>query len=265
MVDQNPIGRTPRSNPVTYIKAFDAIREAFTGTPQARRKNLSPGYFSFNVPGGRCETCEGTGIIKIEMQFMADIELECEACKGKRYKQDVLEIKLKGNNGLHKNISEVLHMTVIDAINFFKPFPKVIKKLKILDNVGLGYLRLGQSATTLSGGESQRVKLAYHLTFQENNSHTLFIFDEPTTGLHFYDISKLLSAFDELIRKGNSVLVIEHNLDVIKYSDHVIDLGPESGDRGGYVIAEGTPEEIIKAERSFTGKFLKKVLKKNNS
>lgn len=261
MVDQNPIGKTPRSNPVTYIKVFDLIRDAFADTKEARRNNFYPGYFSFNVPGGRCENCEGTGILRIEMQFMADIILECESCGGKRYKQDVLEIKLKGNDGEHKNISEILDMTISESINFFKRYPKIVKKLKTLEDVGLGYIRMGQSATTLSGGESQRVKLAYHLTFQEENKHTLFVFDEPTTGLHYYDISKLLKCFDELIKKGNSVLVIEHNLEVIKCADYIIDLGPESGDEGGYLVAAGTPEEIIKEPKSYTGKFLKKFLK----
>lgn len=261
MVDQNPIGKTSRSNPVTYIKAFDIIRETFADSPEAKRKNLYSGYFSFNVPGGRCESCEGTGNIKIEMQFMADIILECEVCKGKRYKKDVLDIKLKGNEGIHKNISEVLEMTVLEAINFFKPYPRIVKKLKILDDVGLGYLRVGQSATTLSGGESQRVKLAYHLTFQETGMHTLFVFDEPTTGLHYYDVSKLLKCFEELIHKGNSVLVIEHNLEVIKCADYIIDLGPDSGDEGGFVVATGTPEEVIKEKKSYTGKYLKGFLR----
>jgi excinuclease ABC subunit A len=260
MIDQNPIGKTSRSNPVTYIKAFDIIRETFADSPDAKKKNLYSGYFSFNVPGGRCETCEGTGVIRIEMQFMADIILECESCKGKRYKTDVLDIKLKGNEGIHKNISEVLEMTVLEAIDFFKPYPRITKKLQILDDVGLGYLRVGQSATTLSGGESQRVKLAFHLTFQDEDRHTLFVFDEPTTGLHYYDVSKLLKCFEELIKKGNSVLVIEHNLEVIKCADHVIDLGPESGDEGGYIVAEGTPEEITKVKASYTGKYLKNVL-----
>jgi excinuclease ABC subunit A len=260
MVDQNPIGKTPRSNPVTYIKAFDIIRETFADSPEAKKKGLYSGYFSFNVPGGRCETCEGTGIIKIEMQFMADIILECEACRGKRYNQDVLEMKLKGNENMHKNISEVLEMTVLEALYFFKPYPKILKKLKILDDVGLGYLRVGQSSTTLSGGESQRVKLAFHLSFQEQNKHSLFIFDEPTTGLHYYDVSKLLKCFEELIKKGNSVLVIEHNLEIIKCADQIIDLGPESGDRGGNVVAVGTPEEIIHEKNSYTGQYLKKVL-----
>ncbi len=260
MIDQNPIGKSSRSNPVTYIKAFDIIRDTFAESHDAKKKNLYSGYFSFNVPGGRCETCEGTGIIKIEMQFMADIILECETCKGKRYKSDVLDIKLKGNEGMHKNISEILEMTVLEAINFFKPFPKIVKKLKVLDDVGLGYLRVGQSATTLSGGESQRVKLAYHLTFQEEDRHTLFVFDEPTTGLHYYDVSKLLKCFEELIKKGNSILVIEHNLEVIKCADQIIDLGPESGDEGGYVVATGTPEEIVNESKSYTGKFLANVL-----
>lgn len=260
MIDQNPIGKTPRSNPVTYIKAFDVIRDAFAAIAESRKRNLYSGFFSFNVPGGRCETCEGTGVIRIEMQFMADIILECETCKGKRYKAEVLDIKLKGNEGMHKNISEILEMTVIEAINFFKPYPKIVKKIKVLDDVGLGYLRVGQSATTLSGGESQRVKLAYHLTFQEEDRHTLFVFDEPTTGLHYYDVSKLLKCFDELILKGNSVLVIEHNLEVIKCADYIIDLGPESGDEGGYIVACGTPEEIIKEKKSYTGKYLKNVL-----
>ncbi len=261
MIDQNPIGKTSRSNPVTYIKAFDIIRETYAESHDAKKKNLYSGYFSFNVPGGRCETCEGTGIIKIEMQFMADIILECETCKGKRYKSDVLDIKLKGNEGMHRNISEVLEMTVLEAIHFFRPFPRIVKKLKVLDDVGLGYLRVGQSATTLSGGESQRVKLAYHLTFQEEDKHTLFVFDEPTTGLHYYDVSKLLKCFEELIKKGNSILVIEHNLEVIKCADYVIDLGPESGDEGGFIVAEGTPEEIVKEKKSYTGKYLANVLK----
>ena len=260
MIDQKPSGKTPRSNPVTYIKAFDIIRDTFASGSESKKRNLYSGYFSFNVPGGRCETCEGTGVIRIEMQFMADIMLECETCFGKRYKQEVLDIKLKGNEGIHRNISEVLEMTVLEAADFFKPYPKIVSKLKVLDNVGLGYLRVGQSATTLSGGESQRVKLAYHLTFQEEGRHTLFVFDEPTTGLHFYDVSKLLKCFEELIRNGNSVLVIEHNLEVIKCADYIIDLGPESGDEGGYVVTSGTPEEIIKEKSSYTGKYLKNVL-----
>ncbi|MBS1517217.1 MAG: excinuclease ABC subunit UvrA [Bacteroidetes bacterium] len=260
MVDQNPIGKTSRSNPVTYIKAFDLIREAFAGTPESKRKNFYSGHFSFNVSGGRCEKCEGTGMINIEMQFMADIVLECEECGGKRYRDEILEVKIKGSDGSRKNISEVLDMTVSEAVVFFKNFPKIVKKLKVLEEVGLGYIRVGQSATTLSGGESQRVKLAYHLTFQEKDRKTLFIFDEPTTGLHYYDVSKLLKCFDELIKKGNSVLVIEHNLEVIKCADHIIDLGPESGDEGGYIVAEGTPEFVAGIKKSYTGRYLKNVL-----
>jgi excinuclease ABC subunit A len=260
LVDQSPIGKTSRSNPVTYIKAFDEIRDTFASTNYAKRKHLSGGYFSFNVPGGRCETCEGTGVIKVEMQFMADIYLECEVCRGKRYKTDTLEVTVKGGDGTSKNIYEVLEMTVNEAIQFFKPYPKIIRKLKVLGDVGLGYIKLGQSGTTLSGGESQRVKLAYYLTFQSENSNKLFIFDEPTTGLHFYDISKLLKCFDALIQKGNSIVVIEHNLEVIKCADYIIDLGPDCGDRGGEVVATGSPEEIIKSTRSFTGKYLKGVM-----
>ncbi len=260
LIDQSQIGKSIRSNPVTYIKAFDDIREAFASTPYSKRKNFDNGTFSFNVPGGRCETCEGAGVIKIEMQFMADIFLECESCSGKRYKADTLEVKIQGSNGHGKNIYEVLEMTVASAIKFFKPYPKITKKLKLLDDVGLGYIKLGQSGTSLSGGESQRVKLAYHLANQIKSSNTLFIFDEPTTGLHYYDISKLLRCFEALIRRGNSVLVIEHNLEVIKNADYIIDLGPESGDEGGYVVAEGTPEEISKCGKSHTGKFLKNIL-----
>ncbi|MCX6165371.1 MAG: ATP-binding cassette domain-containing protein, partial [Ignavibacteriae bacterium] len=261
LVDQSPIGKTSRSNPVTYIKAFDEIRDTFASTNFAKRKHLSAGYFSFNVPGGRCETCEGTGVIKVEMQFMADIYLECEVCRGKRYKMETLEVTVKGSDGSHKNIYEVLEMTVNEALQFFKPYPKIIKKMKVLGDVGLGYIKLGQSGTTLSGGESQRVKLAHYLTFQSDNSNKLFIFDEPTTGLHYYDISKLLKCFDALIQKGNSIVVIEHNLEVIKCADYIFDLGPDCGDKGGEIVAQGTPEEIIKSAKSFTGKYLKWVIK----
>lgn len=260
MIDQNSIGRTSRSNPVTYIKAFDEIRDLFSRTSIAQRKHFSSGSFSFNVPGGRCETCEGTGTIKIEMQFMADIFLECEACGGKRYKTDILEVTLKGADNTYKNIDDVLNMTVNEAMRFFRNYHKVIKKLKYLEDVGLGYLKLGQSGTTLSGGESQRVKLAFHLAFQESYSKTLFVFDEPTTGLHFYDISKLLRCFEELIKKGNSLLVIEHNPEVIKCADYIIDLGPGSGDNGGSIVAEGTPEEIAVNKKSLTGKYIAKLL-----
>lgn len=255
LVDQTPIGRSPRSNPVTYLKIFDQIRELYGNLPSAKAKNITAGNFSFNIPGGRCETCEGSGVIKVAMQFMADIYLECDVCKGKRYKNDILEIKFNG-----KNISDVLGLSVTEALAFFKDYAKITSKLKVLDDVGLGYLRLGQSATTLSGGEAQRIKLAFYLSFQSSGEKILFIFDEPTTGLHLYDISKLLRSLNELIEKGHSVLVVEHNLEVIKCADHIIDLGPESGDEGGYVVATGTPEQIAKTKGSYTGKFLAKVL-----
>jgi excinuclease ABC subunit A len=259
MVDQSPIGRTPRSNPITYIKAFDSIREVFAGTPEAQKRGMHPGHFSFNIPGGRCETCEGDGRVTVEMQFLADVELVCEECKGRRFKSSVLEVKYKG-----KNIFDVLQMTVREALAFFSNFPKITRKLKILDEVGLGYIRLGQSATTLSGGEAQRVKLAAHLT-QATSDSVLYIFDEPTTGLHFDDINKLLRAFQKLIEARASLLIIEHNLDVIKSSDWVIDLGPEGGDGGGQVVAYGTPEHVAKNDNSYTGKFLKAALAKAHS
>lgn len=257
MVDQSQIGKTVRSNPVTYIKAFDLIRDAFASAPLSKRRGFDAGTFSFNVPGGRCEMCEGAGVIKVEMQFMADIFLECEACGGKRYKSDTLEVRLQGNNGLHRNIHEVLQLSVSEALKFFKPFPKIVKKLKVLEEVGLGYIKLGQSGSTLSGGESQRVKLAYHLSHQSNSGKTLYIFDEPTTGLHYHDISKLMKCFDALLKKGNTILVIEHNLEVIKNADYIIDLGPESGSEGGYVVAEGTPKEVAAFKNSYTGEYLK--------
>jgi excinuclease ABC subunit A len=254
LVDQSPIGRTPRSNPVTYIKAFDHIRDVFAATREAQARGYNSGSFSFNIPGGRCEVCQGDGTVTVEMQFLADVELVCEECKGTRYKSSVLEVLYKG-----KNIYQVLHMTVREALLFFANVPKITKKLKVLDEVGLGYLRLGQSATTLSGGEAQRIKLASYLA-RETSEKTLFIFDEPTTGLHFDDINKLLVAFRRLIEAGGSVLIIEHNLDVIKSADWVIDLGPEGGDAGGYVVATGTPEQIAGNPASITGEFLKKVL-----
>jgi len=254
LVDQSPLGRTPRSNPITYIKAFDAIREVFASTPEARKRGYSPGYFSFNIPGGRCETCQGDGTVTLEMQFLADVELVCEECNGRRYKPSVLEVRYKG-----KNIYEVLQMTVKEALGFFSGLPKVTHKIRILDEVGLGYLRLGQSATTLSGGEAQRVRLAAHLA-QQAGQNTLFIFDEPTTGLHFDDISKLLAAFRRLLDAGASVLIIEHNMDVLKTADWIIDLGPEGGDAGGYVVVAGPPESVVKHPLSFTGKFLAKYL-----
>lgn len=255
LVDQSPIGRTPRSNPVTYIKAYDAIREVFAATNLSKTKGYSPSHFSFNVPGGRCETCQGSGTVTIEMQFLADVELTCEDCRGTRFKDEILDVRYKG-----KNIAEVLQLTIREAILFFKDVKKLINKIKVLDEVGLGYLRLGQSATTLSGGEAQRVKLAAHLA-QKTKVKTLFIFDEPTTGLHFEDINKLLSAFRALIDNGGSLLVIEHNLDVIKTADYVIDLGPEGGIGGGQIVAVGTPEQIMKSKKSHTGKYLKDYLK----
>ncbi|HTG72756.1 MAG TPA: excinuclease ABC subunit A, partial [Terriglobia bacterium] len=253
LVDQSPIGRTPRSNPVTYIKAFDNIREVFAATREAQAHGFSSGSFSFNIPGGRCETCEGDGTVTVEMQFLADVELICEDCKGMRYKSAVLEILYKG-----KNIYEVLQMTVREALHFFANVPKITKKLHVLDEVGLGYLRLGQSATTLSGGEAQRIKLAAYLS-RDVSEKTLFIFDEPTTGLHFDDINKLLIAFRRLIEAGGTVLIIEHNLDVIKCADWVIDLGPEGGHGGGRIVAVGPPEQIAANSESLTGRFLAKV------
>jgi len=253
LVDQSPLGRTPRSNPLTYIKAFDAVREVFAATPEARKRGYTPGHFSFNIPGGRCETCQGDGTVTVEMQFLADIELVCEECRGRRFKSSVLEVRYKS-----KNIHEVLQMTVKEALAFFSGVPKVTGKIRVLDEVGLGYLRLGQSATTLSGGEAQRVRLAAHLAQQsgDGGEKTLFIFDEPTTGLHFDDINKLLTAFRKLIDAGGSVLIIEHNLDVLKTADWIIDLGPEGGHAGGYVVAAGTPEELVKHPVSYTGKYL---------
>jgi excinuclease ABC subunit A len=271
LVDQSAIGRTPRSNPVTYIKAFDAIRELFAAQPDARRKNLTAGSFSFNVPGGRCDVCEGDGTVTVEMQFLADVELPCEECNATRYKASILEVKYKG-----KNIHEVLGMTVREALVYFAGHPKIVDKLAVLDEVGLGYVRLGQSATTLSGGEAQRVKLAQHLgsaragssggavgvrgEAKRAASRVLYILDEPTTGLHFEDVAKLLAAFHKLIDGGGSLLVIEHNLDVIKCADWVIDMGPEGGSGGGQIVATGTPEEIAKVKASHTGHWLGKVL-----
>ena len=258
LVDQSPIGRTPRSNPATYIKAYDVIRDAFAGTQTAKIHGYTPGSFSFNVPGGRCETCEGSGIQTVEMQFLADLELTCEVCKGKRFKKEVLEVRY--NN---KSIDEVLEMTVSEATSFFNSTPtgkRVAKRLQVLEDVGMGYIRLGQSATTLSGGEAQRVKLASHIAEQQEGKRTLFMFDEPTTGLHFDDIAKLLNAFNALIEQGNSILVIEHNMDIIKCADWIIDLGPEAGEGGGKIIAEGAPEDVVNTKGSYTGRFLKSYL-----
>jgi excinuclease ABC subunit A len=267
LVDQSPIGRTPRSNPVTYIKAFDAIRELFAALPESEKRGYAAGHFSFNIPGGRCEVCQGDGTVTVEMQFLADVELICEECKGTRYKPEILEVRYHG-----KNIHDVLDLTVKEALHFFSGVPKIVEKMRVLEEVGLGYLRLGQSATTLSGGEAQRMKLAAHLQPRlrdigkprsEQNKRQprmLYIFDEPTTGLHFDDVSKLLAAFRRLIEAGGSIVVIEHNLDVIKTADWVIDLGPEGGSRGGEIVAEGTPEAIVESPRSYTGQWLAQVL-----
>jgi len=257
IVDQSPIGRTPRSNPATYLKAFDAIREVFADTPDARRRGYAAGHFSFNVPGGRCETCQGDGTVTVEMQFLADVELICEECRGTRFKSGVLEVRYHG-----KNIHEVLQLTVREALAFFVNVPKVVSKLRVLNEIGLGYLRLGQSATTLSGGEAQRLKLAAHLS-RTDNEGILYILDEPTTGLHFDDIAKLLSAFRKLLEGGASLLVIEHNLDVIKSADWLIDLGPEGGDQGGKIISTGTPEQVARNTQSHTGRYLARVLNGN--
>jgi len=267
LVDQSPIGRTPRSNPVTYIKAFDAIRDLFASLPEAKKRGFGAGHFSFNIPGGRCEVCQGDGTVTVEMQFLADVELICEECKGTRYKPTVLEVRYRG-----KNIHEVLNLTVKEALKFFAEAPKVTEKLRSLEEVGLGYLRLGQSATTLSGGEAQRMKLAAHLQpatqagrKEDKRRRLLYIFDEPTTGLHFDDVSKLLAAFRRLIEAGGSIVVIEHNLEVIKTADWVVDLGPEGGNRGGKVVGAGPPEAIAKLAGSYTGKYLARVLNGNGA
>jgi excinuclease ABC subunit A len=259
MVDQNPIGRSSRSNPATYVKAFDEIRALFADVPLAHTRGYKPGFFSFNVEGGRCEECEGEGMVQIGMQFMADIHLTCESCKGRRYKEETLEITYRG-----KNIADILELTIDQAIAFFSEKQegsstlenRIVQKLKPLADTGLGYLRMGQSSDTLSGGEAQRIKLSSFLTKGASDKPALFIFDEPTTGLHFHDINKLLASFNALIAKGHSIIVIEHNLDVIKNADWIIDLGPEGGDEGGNLVFEGLPEELIKVEQSYTGKYL---------
>lgn len=258
-VDQNPIGKSSRSNPATYLKAFDEIRKLYADQQAAKQMGFTPAYFSFNVEGGRCEECKGDGTITVEMQFMADITLTCESCHGKRFKQDILEIEYRG-----KNINDVLEMTINQAIEFFSEQQgsaekKIIKRLKPLQDVGLGYIKLGQASSTLSGGENQRVKLAYFLS-NEKQEPTIFVFDEPTTGLHFHDIKTLLKAFDSLIEKGHTVVIIEHNMDVIKCADYVIDMGPEGGDKGGFLVCAGTPEDIASCEKSYTGKYLKDKL-----
>ena len=255
-IDQKPIGRTPRSNPATYTGLFTYIRELFAETPEAKARGYKPGRFSFNVKGGRCEACSGDGIVQIEMHFLADVFVPCEVCGGKRYNEETLDIRYKG-----KNIYEVLEMTVDEAMEFFEHIPKIHKKLKTLQDVGLGYMKIGQPATTLSGGEAQRIKLAKELS-RTSTGKTMYILDEPTTGLHFADIKRLLSVLNRLTDSGNSVVVIEHNLDVIKTADYIIDLGPEGGDGGGQVIATGTPEEIASTD-TYTGQFLKQMLTNN--
>ena len=253
-IDQSPIGRTPRSNPATYTGIFTYIRALFTKLPESRMRGYKEGRFSFNVKGGRCETCAGEGYVKIEMQFLPDVYIVCDVCKGKRYNRDTLEVRYK-----EKSIADVLEMTVTQATEFFDAMPHIKSKLRMLNEVGLGYIRLGQAATTLSGGEAQRIKLSRELS-KRDTGNTLFILDEPTTGLHFADVEKLLHVLFELVERGNTVIVIEHNLDVIKCADHIIDLGPEGGDKGGRVIVTGTPEEIMSASESYTGLFLKKYL-----
>jgi excinuclease ABC subunit A len=253
-IDQSPIGRTPRSNPATYTGLFTPIRELFAQLPEAKMRGYGPGRFSFNVKGGRCEACEGDGLVKIEMHFLPDVYVPCEICKGRRYNRETMEVRYKG-----RSVADVLDLTVADALEFFSAQGRIREKLELLNDVGLGYLHLGQSATTLSGGEAQRVKLATELA-KRDTGRTLYILDEPTTGLHFEDVRVLLEVLHRLVAKGNSVLVIEHNLDVIKTADWVIDLGPEGGQKGGLVVAQGTPEEIARVRGSYTGQYLKPVL-----
>ena len=253
-IDQSPIGRTPRSNPATYTGLFTPIRDLFSQLPDSKMRGYGPGRFSFNVKGGRCEACEGDGLVKIEMHFLPDVYVPCEVCKGKRYNRETLEVRYRG-----RSIADVLELTVADGLDFFEAQNRIVERLELLNDVGLGYLHLGQSATTLSGGEAQRVKLATELA-KRDTGRTLYILDEPTTGLHFEDVRLLLEVLHRLVEKGNSVLVIEHNLDVIKTADWVIDLGPEGGSRGGRIVAEGTPEAVARVEASHTGTFLRRVL-----
>jgi excinuclease ABC subunit A len=250
-IDQEPIGRTPRSNPVTFVGLFDEIRKLLSETPEAKIRGYKPGRFSFNVSGGRCDTCDGSGMREIEMQFLPNVEVECESCKGKRYNRETLEVRYRG-----KSISDVLDMSIEEAVAFFEPIPSIYRKIKTLQEVGLGYIRLGQASTTLSGGEAQRVKLATELS-KKDTGNTFYILEEPTTGLHFEDINVLLGVLNRLVDQGNTILVIEHNLDVVKVSDWVIDLGPEGGSGGGEILFKGTPEQLIKNEKSHTGRFLK--------
>jgi excinuclease ABC subunit A len=255
-IDQSPIGRTPRSNPATYTGAFTPIRDWFAGLPESKARGYGPGRFSFNVKGGRCETCEGDGVIKIEMHFLPDVYVTCEACKGKRYNRETLEVKFKD-----KSIADILDMTIEDAAEFFKAVPTIRKTMETLCEVGLGYIKVGQPATTLSGGEAQRVKLSKELS-KRSTGKTLYILDEPTTGLHFEDVRKLMEVLHTLVDQGNTVVVIEHNLEVIKTADWIIDIGPDGGHKGGRIIARGTPEEICKVKESYTGHYLKPILQK---
>ena len=258
-IDQSPIGRTPRSNPATYTGAFTPIREWFAGLPEAKARGYAPGRFSFNVKGGRCEACQGDGVIKIEMHFLPDVYVTCDSCKGKRYNRETLDIKWRG-----KSIADVLDMTVEEGVDYFQAVPSIRDKLQTMLRVGLGYVRIGQQATTLSGGEAQRVKLSKELS-KRATGKTIYILDEPTTGLHFEDIAKLLEVLHELVDSGNSVIVIEHNLDVVKTADHVIDMGPEGGDGGGMLVAQGTPEEVALVDGSHTGRYLKPMIFKNKA
>lgn len=254
-IDQSPIGRTPRSNPATYTGIFTPVRELFAGTVEARTRGYKPGRFSFNVKGGRCEACQGDGVVKVEMHFLPDVYVTCDVCRSKRYNRETLEVKYKG-----KNIYEVLDMTIEDAREFFDPVPAIARKLQTLMDVGLSYVRLGQAATTLSGGEAQRVKLSRELS-KRDTGKTLYILDEPTTGLHFHDIKQLLAVLHHLRDHGNTIVIIEHNLDVIKTADWIVDLGPEGGGGGGKIIAEGTPEQVAKIKTSHTGRYIKRVLR----
>ena len=256
VVDQSPIGRTPRSNPATYSNVFGDIRKLFEATPDAQVRGFKAGRFSFNVKGGRCEECRGAGVQTIEMNFLPDVYVKCKACGGNRYNKETLEVRYKG-----KSINDILNMTVNIAVDFFEPIPTIHQKLKAIQDVGLGYLTLGQPCTTLSGGESQRIKLSSELSKRETG-RTLYILDEPTTGLHFEDIRRLIEVLNKLVDKGNTVIVIEHNLDVIKVADHIIDLGPEGGEEGGRIVAEGTPSEVAKSKESYTAKYLRKLIKK---
>lgn len=258
-IDQSPIGRTPRSNPATYTGIYGPIRDWYAALPESKARGYGPGRFSFNVKGGRCEACEGDGVIKVEMHFLPDVYVQCEVCKGKRFNRETLEVLFKG-----KSIADVLDMNVADAHSFFSGVPRLAKQLKTLEDVGLGYIKLGQNATTLSGGEAQRVKLAKELT-KIATGRTLYILDEPTTGLHFADIDQLLKVLHRLVDAGNTMVIIEHNLDVIKTADWIVDIGPEGGSGGGQLIAEGTPEDVVKVNGSFTGQFLKPLLKAKSS